>query len=291
MVFDLATMAAKARDYARTIHDAGNIFYPRVIGFLDATHHYICQPSKTQAAVYKGRMKANCVKVQTVVTPDGLISCVYGPVSGRPHDIILCDQSGLDNIHLRQLNAALDLDVVNPWEPDAFAGHPYTIYGDGAFLTYDFIRHPYLKPRQQELAPQFEAVNTAMASVRSGTVEIGHKLCFTLFQQLGLEQRPTAVLSPVGQALINAFFLTNCFTCLRGNQIADFMAEEAGEELKVGMEAASLADYISRVCPLLDQPHDPVPPPPENLGIAGAASHPAGLPFSPMGGQLEAEDE
>ncbi|POM67119.1 Hypothetical protein PHPALM_16924 [Phytophthora palmivora] len=54
-----------------------------VWGFIDGTIRPICRPSKGQRVMYNGHKRIHAMKFQTVVTPDGIISHLFGPVDGR----------------------------------------------------------------------------------------------------------------------------------------------------------------------------------------------------------------
>ncbi len=40
-----------------------------------------------QRAVYSGYLRRHGLKVLTVIWPNGIVGCLYGPVSGRENDI------------------------------------------------------------------------------------------------------------------------------------------------------------------------------------------------------------
>ena len=55
----------------------------------------LCMPNQNQKILYKGHKMVHGIKVQCVVTPDGLIAGSFGPFEGRKHDISLLVDSGL----------------------------------------------------------------------------------------------------------------------------------------------------------------------------------------------------
>ncbi|ETV64587.1 hypothetical protein H257_18550 [Aphanomyces astaci] len=65
--------------------------------------------------MYYGHKRRHAIKFQTVVTPDGIISHVFGPIEGRRHDLTMLRRSSLENFIASDIR---------------FAG--YVIYGDPA---------------------------------------------------------------------------------------------------------------------------------------------------------------
>ena len=63
--------------------------------FIDGTLRKIARPIYQQEAVYNGWKRYHCLKYQAIVTPNGLISHLYGPVPGIQHDSLLWQESGM----------------------------------------------------------------------------------------------------------------------------------------------------------------------------------------------------
>ncbi|GMF40638.1 unnamed protein product [Phytophthora fragariaefolia] len=97
-----------------------------VWSFIDGTVRPICRTSKGQQAMYNGHKRVHATKFQTLVTPDGLISHLFGPVDGRRHDMFMLNKSGLK----RELET-------NP------AFHNKLIYGDPAYGCTNLFCCPY----------------------------------------------------------------------------------------------------------------------------------------------------
>ena len=53
---------------------------------MDGTVRPICRPKQHQKAVFTGHKRVHALKFQSVVTPNGLIANLFGPVEGRRHD-------------------------------------------------------------------------------------------------------------------------------------------------------------------------------------------------------------
>ena len=80
----------------------------KIIGFLDATYFYFCQPEdyELQQSVYSGYKKQFGIKFQVAVLPNGMKLHVHSAESARRHDSFILNQSNLLN-HLaaNQLNS------------------------------------------------------------------------------------------------------------------------------------------------------------------------------------------
>jgi hypothetical protein len=67
--------------------------FPAVFGIVDASPVFINRPSRHQEQYYSGKFKRHCVKVQALVTPDGLCVHLSRVFRGRTHDKAIFDQS------------------------------------------------------------------------------------------------------------------------------------------------------------------------------------------------------
>jgi hypothetical protein len=164
-------------------------------GFIDGTARPICRPTVDQRLFYSGHKRQHCVKYQSVTTPDGIISHMFGPVAGRHHDLFVLLQSQLANI--------LSGD-------DRFTN--YIIYGDPGYTYSSILCCPF---KGSALSPEQLEFNKAMSSVRV-SVEWSFGIITNLFQHLDWKRGQRLLLSPVCEQYLVATLLTNCVTCLRG---------------------------------------------------------------------------
>ena len=67
------------RTYADAIHKKGAALN-NCWGFVDGTVRPICRPLQNQQIVYNGHKRVHSLKFQSIVTPNGLIANLYGPV-------------------------------------------------------------------------------------------------------------------------------------------------------------------------------------------------------------------
>ena len=65
--------------YCEAIHQKGAPL-ENCWGFIDGTVRPICRPMKNQRTVYNGHKRIHAIKFQSVVTPNGLIANLFGPV-------------------------------------------------------------------------------------------------------------------------------------------------------------------------------------------------------------------
>ena len=84
-ISNLAQREDHFQEYADVIHAKGAPL-KNCIGFVDGTVRPLCRPVRFQRTCYNGHKRVHAIKFQSVVTPDGLISHLYGPIEGRRHD-------------------------------------------------------------------------------------------------------------------------------------------------------------------------------------------------------------
>jgi len=160
------------------------------------------RPVYLQESVYNGHKRVHSLKFQTVVTPDGLIAHVFGPVEGVRHDASLLTQSRL-----------LDTLEANP----VFAG--YSLYGDPAYPLTPFLLSPY---KGANLSADQMRFNEVMSSVRVSVEWEFHDI-INAWKYLDFKAALKIYLSPVGNYYLLGILLTNIRTCLnRKNQVSMF---------------------------------------------------------------------
>ncbi|OWZ12983.1 hypothetical protein PHMEG_00013767 [Phytophthora megakarya] len=166
-----------------------------VWGFIDGTVRPICRPSTGQQAMYNGHKRVHAMKFQTVVTPDGLISHLFGPVDGRRHDMFMLNESGLK----------FKLEG-NP------AFHNKLIYGDPAYGCTNVFCCPYKGCRVN--APQ-KGLNKAMSAIRV-SVEWSYGEVPKYFSFLDYKRHQRLPTTPTATLYKLGVFFTNCVTIARG---------------------------------------------------------------------------
>ena len=112
----------------------------------------MCRPTRNQREYYNGHKRIHAIKFQSVTTPDGIIIHLFGPVSGRRHDMFLLGESQIKDILEEH---AVDQD-----------GHFY-VYGDPAYTLSPVLLAPYRNPRGNQ-----QTFNSRMSKIRS-SVEWG----------------------------------------------------------------------------------------------------------------------
>ena len=200
--------------YQRMPYYANRIFnkcglVETVWGFIDGTLRKTCRPSYFQKLLYSGHKRCHGIKFQSIVTPDELFACMYGPITGNWHDSFMLFKSRL----LDKLHAFMPDEPQNHEEPAA-GNVLYSLYGDPAYPQSMYIFGGYQNPPQG--SPQ-AARNTQMSKVRE-VVEWGFANIATNWAFLDFRAVMMIFKSPVAKYYIIAAFLVNLRTCFYGNQ-------------------------------------------------------------------------
>ena len=176
-------------------------------GFIDGTVRPIARPLEEQQRYYLGHKGYHGIKYQSIVTPDGLISSLYGPELGPKGDWKLWQESGVEQILRNLLKDVEDGEVL-------------TLYGDPAYAPSYGIQAPYCAGRVG-LMPEQEAFNVTMSKYRI-EVEWGFANVLNQFTSGEWKRMQKIGLSPVSINYMVSILLWNCQTCLRQrNQISD----------------------------------------------------------------------
>ena len=198
MVVNEKQFEASLPRYAMAVALKGGLMH-NCVGFIDGTNRECCRPTFMQRVCYSGHKHYHSFKFQSLLTPDGLISHLYGLVPGAHHDVYMFDRSGVQDLF------------------DKPAFHSYCLWADQGYANDGNLFAPFRNPTADE-----DAINKSMLRVRlsveHGFMRVSH--LFTLFQ------RPTLLRlgqMAIGQLYATAVFLTNIRTCLDGgNQISKF---------------------------------------------------------------------
>ena len=200
-------------------------------GFIDGTVRPIARPSKNQSIMYSGHKRVHCIKfqvqnnfslyacilalcalymqlkslfpLQSLVTPNGLIAHLFGPIEGKRHDAFMLSLSGLTP-KISRYN-----------QP---SGAPYVVYDDPAYGLMRNILAPY---RGTQLTAQQQLFNKSMSAVRVSVEWTFGKIC-QYFTYVDLKRNNKVLLQPIGKYYAVAALLTNCHTCMYGSMISTF---------------------------------------------------------------------
>ncbi|THU89275.1 hypothetical protein K435DRAFT_572148, partial [Dendrothele bispora CBS 962.96] len=104
--------------FAGRIKDAGCPL-DVIAGLIDGTLRRVARPVWNQRILFNGWKRFHALKYHCLVTPDGIIAHVFGPIEGRRHDETLFKESGLS-----------DILAAHFWTQDR---RPLFIYGDPAY--------------------------------------------------------------------------------------------------------------------------------------------------------------
>jgi hypothetical protein len=148
-----------------------------IVGFVDCKIDETCHPGSgpaedrplapqhvdadiLQESVYSGYTKSHGLKVLTVTFPNGLISCLYGPISSRGND-----NKALNLSHLNGDMIRLQPEVTAAWQRGEDMLY-YSIYGDVIFPLLLCITGHHRRPIRGALNEQEDTENNAMNHVR-----------------------------------------------------------------------------------------------------------------------------
>lgn len=197
-------------------------------GFIDGTIRPICRPTYWQRVAYSGHKRFHGIKFQSILTPDGLIVHMFGPIEGRRHDS-----------HMLRLSALL-LELQQFSRDDN--GAIFYIYGDPAYPLSEYLMcgfKPAVTPEEMEF-------NTKMSTVRE-SVEWGFQKVQMLWGYVDFRRKMKVFQVPVSTLYTTATLFTNIHTCLYGAQTSQYF----------NLDPPTLDQYLT---PPRAQP--PPPPPP-----------------------------
>ena len=156
-----------------------------------------------QKECYNGHKRTHALKYQSIVTPNGLIVNLFGPIEGRRHDAFLLSESKV--LHY--------LQTLNQGETE-----PLCLYGDPAYPLRPELQAPF---KGSSLTSQQALFNKQMSMSRI-TVEWAFGKVISLFAFVDFKKNQRLFLQPVGKHFKVAVLLTNVHTCLNGSQVSDF---------------------------------------------------------------------
>ena len=212
----------KLLEYAQAVERKGAPI-GTVWGFIDGTIRGIARPTRHQRTCFNGWKRKHCIKYHAIVTPDGLISHLFGPIDGRRNDAFLWQESGLQNIlqqHARSPNGSI-----------------LQIYGNPAYSINSFLLSPY---QGAHITQEQRQWNHAMARLRI-VAEWAFKEMVSMFGFLDYAKNQKLLLQPVGMQFRVAAILHNAHVCLHQPQITQYFQNlEANEENPAEMIADEL---------------------------------------------------
>lgn len=201
--FNTEFIQLNAGRYAAAIESAGAPLN-NCVGFIDVTNLYIARPKGTmQRATYNGHKRRNCLKMQAISLPDGLIYHLFGPVDGRRHDITVLRRSNLEE-HVQQ---SLLVDEKQ-----------YCLYGDPAYVLREYMQVGF---SGAHLTPQQRAFNKDMSKVRIA-VEWGFKDIKKYFTHVDFPRKLSLPITPAALWYYVAAILWNFRACLYSSQTSQY---------------------------------------------------------------------
>lgn len=143
------------------------------------------------------------MKYQSILTPNGLIANLFGPIEGRRHDSYMLSESNILPRLMQKINAN---------------GDPYCLYGDPAYP----LRPQLLGPFKGGMLTAEEADFNKRMSVTRVAVEWGFGKITQLFAFVDFKKNQKIFLQPLAKQFKVAVILANCHTCIYGSQTSTF---------------------------------------------------------------------
>ncbi|KZZ93664.1 hypothetical protein AAP_02456 [Ascosphaera apis ARSEF 7405] len=104
-------------------------------GFVDGTTQKIARPTVNQRMFYSGHKRYHYYKYQAVVTPDGLVSSLAGPVKGVRGDWALFHKSKIAD------------DIIEEFDSNSVPiGEELCLYEDPAYAMTGVTKSSYRRP-------------------------------------------------------------------------------------------------------------------------------------------------
>lgn len=169
------------------------------------------------------------MKYHAIVTPDGIIVHLAGPVEGRRHDRFIFNQSGIVELLEKYANRE--------------DGTPFVIYGDPAYGINRHLISPFRGPRNL-LTENERRFNSLMSRVRI-VVEWVFKEVTQQFSFLDRKRSQKLLLSPVGTQYIVAVLLHNAHVCLHEPQIPKYFQTSESLSLDLNRHEQLLSKDIN----------------------------------------------
>ena len=199
-------MSTRWEFLAKLVREKSNGAVHGVWGFIDGTLRKSCRPSRFQRLAYSGHKRCHGIKFQSVVTPDGLIAMMFGPIPGSRHDSFMLGQSNL----VQQLREIIPLNA---------QGMPaYQLYGDPAYPQSGVLFGGFRNVRPGTNEARW---NTEMSKVRE-SVEWLFKEITVQWSFLDFKPNMKIFKSPIGKYYIIGAFLTNLRCCCYGSQTSKY---------------------------------------------------------------------
>lgn len=189
--------------FANKVHDKGAPL-ENCWGFIDGTVRPVSRPGENQRIVYNGHKRVHALKFQSVVTPNGHIANMFGPIEGKRHDSGMLADSGLLNL-LQQ----------HSYDSN---GNPLCIYGDPAYPLRVHLQSCF---KGANLNAQQKDWNKSMSEVRVA-VEWSFGEIVNYFKFLDFKKNLKIGLSSVGKTYLICALLSNARNCLYRNQVSKY---------------------------------------------------------------------
>jgi len=215
--------------YAELIQRKSNNAVLTTWSFIDGTLRKTCRPVRFQRQAYSGHKRHHGIKFQSLVIPEGLIACLYGPIAGHRHDSYMLTESNI----LPQVRELMPLDGSN--------GTVYQIYGDPAYPQCGHLFGGFRNPNPGTLEALW---NTEMSKVRE-VVEWAYGEIPQKFAYLDFKANMKIFKEPIAMYYFVAAFFINIYSTIYRNKTATYFECELGDTLNTRQYIEMLSvEYI-----------------------------------------------
>jgi hypothetical protein len=165
---------------------------------------------------YSGQKRCHGLKYQGITLPNGLFASMFGPIEGRHHDAYLLHVSGIMGEFGFMINN----------------GQIYSLYGDSAYPLMMNLINPHKNTVTGSPEAKF---NERMSSVRVSN-EWGFQMIGQLWQTVDFKRYARVFQNRFGRQYRVATLLTNCVSCVRGQNLTSMYFD---------CDVPELSDYLN----------------------------------------------
>ena len=195
--------------FADGIMEKSEVGLDNCVAFLDTKATKINRSSDylQQMANYNGYYGHHCLRWQSLHCPNGITYHLWGPVEGRRSDNYLLNHSGFHNMFFNYEN---------------LLGFPVCAYADAGYWCSQYVQTGFRKQNGERRPGTVEDFYSKRMNKCRTSVEWGFGHALALFPYTDSPGFMRLGATATGQHYINATFMANVITCLKGNITSSF---------------------------------------------------------------------
>lgn len=184
--------------YSETISAKGSP-HKNCWAFIEGSVRPICRPTRNHK-LYSDYNKVHSLKYQSVISPDGLIVNLYGPVEGQKHDSHILHES----------NILEELENVCQGE--------YCVYGDPGYPVRSSLIVPFY---EANICLEEQEFFMKISPIRESP-DWGFRKILQNFAFLDCKKNLKIFLQPIGKFYVVGALVINLHTCLYGSAASKY---------------------------------------------------------------------